>query len=398
MEFSSRPPHRTGGSGRTVLPTYTWSDVLEELDRIETSTLSVVEKAQRIYDYREQQYEQAKGVESQLALYLLLEAESNLEIQKILQPLTQQQKFFTALSGALMKSPHRRLVESGWSLYRLCRQLVPDIKGLTMIQRSKRTPYSEGLGSYNVILHKNAVISASLDAMTELGELLMSLNPRFTEYMGLLRRTIKTVVRLQENLFTVQVRRHQPNKRQIIFNAFHHHFSLIASKTASINRENIRHVRLSQVEVPSMWSNANSQRAFEIMDKIKFGIKPLRELYATEYMPVFMRRLDLMSAAELDRNIVLARRYWFTYWQTRAQNELRLMQCFWETNRIQQERAQFLEELKEQRKQRGLRKGGSEALVQSAPIEWKQLGKRKAERTESLELALRADTLQNGGF
>jgi len=404
-EFSSRPRYKRGGSVRKshshLLAAYTWSNVLEELDRVETSTLSVLEEAQRIFDYREQQYEQAKGVESQLALYFLLAAESDLEIKKTLEPLIQQQKFLTALSGALMKSPHRQLVEPGWSLYRLSRQSVPDIKSLTMIQRSKYTPYSEGLGSYNVIHHKTAVVSASLEIMTELVQLLKSLHPHFKEYTGLLRRTMKTVVSLQEGLFTIQVRRHQPNKRQTIFNAFHHHFSSIASKTASLNKDNSRHIKQSRVEVPSMWSSANSERAFEILDKIKVGIKQLRELYVTEYMPVFMRRLDLMSAAELDRNMVLARRYWLTYWQTRAQNELRIKRRLRETNKIQRERVQVLKEQKEQRGQRGLRMGDSEARVQSAPIDWKELeewaSRIEQKEQKRLKRAQRADTLQNGG-
>ena len=374
-KFPSRLPHRRGGSVRkshsNVLAAYSWSNVLEELDRSETASLYVLEEAQRMFDYRERQYEQAKGVESQLALYYLLAAESDLDTKKTLQPLRQHQKFLTVLSGALMKSPHRQLVEPGWSLYGLSRNLVPDIKGLTMIQRSKHTPYSEGLGSYNVILHRNTVASASLDTMTELAQLLVTLYPRFTEYVSLLRRMIATVASLQEDLFTMQVRRHQPNKRQTMFNAFHHHFSSIASRTASTNKDIARHINLSQRKVPSMWSNANSQRALEILNMSTVGLKQLRELYVVEYMPVFMRRLDLMSAAELDRNVVLARRYWLTYWQTRAQNELRLKQRTRETNRIQRERIKVLEGRKEQRGQRGLRMGSSEARVQSAPMDSK---------------------------
>ncbi|EDU42390.1 predicted protein [Pyrenophora tritici-repentis Pt-1C-BFP] len=224
---------------------------------------------------------------------------------------------------------HQQLYDMSWPIRFLAQALRNDMKILDLIQKTKFTPYIEGIGRYNIINLESSIASAAYAANLELhyylGRVHYDRNIRtsnLTPYMPLLREVGLNLIDLEAEVFNIRLRRDKSNKRQTIFNAFYHRWNLIvhAHKFTEAMSRIIKH---HQKTYSGIWSNRTRQGIQDSLKNITAACEALYFLYRF-YLPVYMRRLDLMSASELDQNILGAKRYWLTYYQTRRQNEQRM--------------------------------------------------------------------------
>ncbi|KAK1919263.1 hypothetical protein P3342_008987 [Pyrenophora teres f. teres] len=321
---NASPPDRS--SSLDHLPSY-----MKALERPTKKTVQALKEKQRLYLAREREHLTAEGVSTQLSLYILLDAESELNAAMVLQPLVQQQLFIASLYDILKtyRHKHKQLYGIGWSVRFLARELANDLRILGLIQRAKFTPYREGIRRYNIIILKSSVASAALATNLELhhslGQIshchnIRALNLR--PYMSKLREIALTMIDLQSELYNIRLRRDKSDKRQTIFNAFYHRWGSIV-KNARMDTKDMRVTIAHHQKTCSGWSDKKREEAREALDNIYTTWERLDLIYR-RYLPIYMRRLDLMSASELDQNLLVAERFWFTYCQTRRQNEQRM--------------------------------------------------------------------------
>lgn len=202
-----------------------------------------------------------------------------------------------------------------------------------MIQATKHTPFGEGPRLYNTILLENSLPSL-LETKHELAHLLhrtllfpdsallLAQAPYLKRSMTRLRGVSTILASLQDVLCDFRLRKHESNKRRVVFIAFQHSFY---SKFAMLYKliDEIRRYIFKNWRGCG-WDTDPKDKARYSLGRMNSALGRLKQSYVRDYIPVYMRRLDLMFASELDRNVVRAKRYWFTYWQAQRQNDQRL--------------------------------------------------------------------------
>lgn len=120
----------------------------------------------------------------------------------------------------------------------------------------------------------------------------------------------------------ILLRRTRTSARQAVFNAHYHvhrigfsHKEELRTMKSELDKEGRNSFRYVQIghETRSSWKSMIS-KTIECATELHY-------LYRKQFIPILIRRLELMSPAELDRHTALARRYWMRYWQRQSESE-----------------------------------------------------------------------------
>ncbi len=278
-------------------------------------------------------YDLATGPERYAYKNLVSEWEKLLGDRRYTKRFTRNDVFFRKLAHILYHSPHITLQEMAPYTRYLQVDLAYHVKCAIYLQRA-RIGHLDPISKYDLIkiLHntlwhwfrQNPTLSMEIQLMIRWPSNYISkdLIRHFHDYQMTWAKLIADRKAMSGSFNDILLRRMRTSARQAVFNAHYHLFrrefhyrNQLRAMISELDKEGGNSFRYVQIgyKTRRSWKSLISQ-ANEC-------VKEIETLYRRQFLPVFIRHLELMSPAGLDRHTALARRYWMRYWQRQRETE-----------------------------------------------------------------------------
>jgi hypothetical protein len=157
-----------------------------------------------------------------------------------------------------------------------------------------------------------------------LGRATERLSPAMKEFIHQHKTYEQILNRLRDDSSSILIRRRHTANDQRAFDSVHHHFKICSLSMSTFGKSfrrqwddllKSRRDRYRDSKASVIW------RGIEVM--MTMG-QEASKIYHEEFLPLIVRHLQIMPAAELERRSSSAHRFWYTYWERQQENTRRL--------------------------------------------------------------------------